>query len=140
MKEVLSDIPAKHVIQGMANGVDLWSAAEAWHLDLPFTAVRPWATHNAGQKWQPAYDWAMKHAETIHNVSQATAYPGVQIYQTRNIWMVDHADVVLAVWDGRNRGGTYACIQYALKENKAIYRINPVKESTQFIPARVEMN
>lgn len=136
IREVLGDIPASHVIQGMANGVDLWSAAEAWHLGLPFTAVKPWATHSAGQKWNAAYEWAEKNAEKIQVISPATTYPGVQIYQTRNIWMVDHADVVLAVWDGRNKGGTYACIQYALKEGKAIYRINPVKELVQVIAAR----
>ena len=39
--------------------------------------------------------------------------------QERNKWMVDHADQVLALWDGSN-GGTSNCIRYANKVGKPI--------------------
>lgn len=34
--------------------------------------------------------------------------------------MVDHADIVLCIWDGICAGGTYITRQYALKKNKQI--------------------
>ena len=42
----------------------------------------------------------------------------------RNEYMVDHSDIVIAVWDG-SKSGTENCIKYAQKLNKRIIRINP---------------
>ena len=44
--------------------------------------------------------------------------------QKRNEYMVDKADVVIAVWDG-TRGGTYNCVEYAQLKHKNIIYINP---------------
>lgn len=53
--------------------------------------------------------------------------------QVRNVWMVDRATTVLAVWDGALKGGTYNCIKYAIKQNKLIFQFNPeTLEFTQF--------
>lgn len=46
--------------------------------------------------------------------------------QARNKWMVDHAHLVLAIWDGTQQGGTWNCIQYALSlKNKLVIVMNP---------------
>ena len=45
--------------------------------------------------------------------------------QLRNMYMVDNSNVVIAVWDGSKKGGTYNCIQYAKSKNKRIIYINP---------------
>ena len=34
--------------------------------------------------------------------------------------MVDAADIVLAVWDGKKWGGTWKTIEYALDQNKEV--------------------
>ena len=44
--------------------------------------------------------------------------------EKRNEYMVDHSDIVIAVWDG-SKSGTENCIKYAQKLNKRIIRINP---------------
>lgn len=44
--------------------------------------------------------------------------------QKRNEYMVDNADIVIAVWDGTS-GGTGNCVRYAKKQNKNIIVINP---------------
>lgn len=49
----------------------------------------------------------------------------VRKMQLRNKYMVDNSDVVIAVWDGIPKGGTYNCIKYADKSNKSVIRINP---------------
>lgn len=43
----------------------------------------------------------------------------------RNKYMVDKCDLLIAVWDGSEKGGTYDCIKYALKQGKKIIYINP---------------
>ena len=44
--------------------------------------------------------------------------------QTRNEWMVDKADVVIACFDGTN-GGTANCVNYAREKNKELIIIDP---------------
>lgn len=44
--------------------------------------------------------------------------------EKRNEYMVDHSDIVIAVWDG-SKSGTGNCIKYAQKLNKRIIRIDP---------------
>lgn len=128
MQDALKEIGSTKIIQGMAAGVDLWSAAAAWKLGIPFMNARPWATHNAGMRNTVAYTWVMENAENTVNISEATSYPGPQIYKTRNIYMVNNADNVLAVWNGLPHGGTFHAFQYALQQGKKVYRINPTKK------------
>lgn len=42
----------------------------------------------------------------------------------RDRYMVDNCDVLLAVWDGIQQGGTWTTIKYARKKNKRIIYIN----------------
>lgn len=44
--------------------------------------------------------------------------------QVRNEYMVNKADVLLAIWDG-TKGGTANCVNYAKKKNVKIYRYHP---------------
>ena len=43
---------------------------------------------------------------------------------TRNRYMVDHADFIIAVWDGRS-SGTGKTVQYAQRQGKPVIIINP---------------
>lgn len=40
--------------------------------------------------------------------------------QLRNMYMVDHSDMVIAVYDGYSKGGTRNCINYAQSKGKQI--------------------
>ena len=42
----------------------------------------------------------------------------------RNKFMVDNSDFVIAMWDGRKRGGAYHTLNYAKKLNKQIILAN----------------
>lgn len=125
MRDAYKEMNASLVIQGMAAGVDLWSAAEAWNSRIPFMAARPWATHTARKADNMAYQWVLENAVKVVNVSDVTKYPGKFIYHTRNKYMVDNSEAVLTIWDGSVYGGTYDCFKYALAEGKPIYRIDP---------------
>ena len=52
------------------------------------------------------------------------AYSGAKM-QLRNMYMVDHADVVIACWDRVEKGGTWNCVEYALNKGKVVIAIHP---------------
>lgn len=54
--------------------------------------------------------------------------------QKRNRYMVDKADIVLAIWNGRCAGGTWNTIKYARSRNKSIKYIM-VNELADELPA-----
>lgn len=52
-------------------------------------------------------------------------YMAARYMYQRNIWMVDNADAILAVWSGNREGGTYHCLTFALESKKHVVRYNP---------------
>lgn len=113
------------VIQGMAAGVDLTSAKAAYASAIPFVCARPWFGHMPRVTDRKNYEAALKHAAETVAVDPANSYPGAWVYQKRNEWMVDNADIVIAVWDG-TKGGTANCVKYAEKVGKPIVNLAPV--------------
>lgn len=126
LRVAYEDLGAYRVIQGMASGVDLWAASEAFHANIPFVAVRPWAGHKPRRLDKVAYEMAVKHADEVVNVSDAEEYPGPWAYHERNHWMVHRCNILIAVWDGSETGGTYECLTYAEKMKTPVYYINPM--------------
>lgn len=126
------DFKTDLVIQGMAAGVDLVAAKCAYRAGIPFWCAKPWKTHKGRMggsmgyavSWESFYDQALQHAEKVIDVTDYENYPGAWIYQKRNEWMVDNADMVIAVWDGSS-GGTANCVKYAKKKEVPIWQINP---------------
>lgn len=126
LKHAFHDLRADKVIQGMCDGVDLIAAKVAYLDRIPYIAVRPWATHDAPTDyWQNQYEQAGKYAEHVEIINQSEIYPGPQVYHERNRWMVDRSGVLVAVWNGHKKGGTYATVSYAQKKERPIWRINP---------------
>lgn len=121
----LHDLGATGVIQGMAAGIDLWSAKVSWDNEIPFLCARPWRTHAPRKADRELYEWALDNCYAHHFVNGATSYPGPWVYQDRNEWMVDRADHVIAFWDG-SKGGTANCVKYANKVGKPVTVIDPV--------------
>lgn len=111
------------IITGMAAGFDLWFADEARKLGLEVWAAKPWTTHTARVEDQELYDSIIAYASKVVNVTEADSYPGPWVYHKRNEWMVDNADAVMAYWSGKEKGGTYACRQYAKKVGKPVANI-----------------
>lgn len=104
------------VISGMALGWDQALAAACIKLRIPFTAAVPFP--NQEFFWteeSKAYYWdLMGHAYSVQIVSKGPYSP--RLMQVRNEWMVDHADMVLALWSGSS-GGTRNCLSYATARN-----------------------
>lgn len=116
--------PIDTFITGMAAGFDVWAADEALQLGIDVTAAVPWRGHKPRKEDEELYEHILGAAKSIVYVSDQDNYPGPWIYQKRNEWMVDHADLVMAYWNiNKSSGGTYNCYQYAKKQGKPIANI-----------------
>ncbi|MDD4080116.1 MAG: SLOG family protein [Eubacteriales bacterium] len=103
-------------ITGMAQGVDIWAGEivlklKERHPGLKLIAALPYP--GCERRWRAA--WKKRFANVAEKANQvisvSPAYsPGV--YQKRDQWMVDHAQLVIAVYDGAP-GGTEDTIAHA---------------------------
>lgn len=125
LRHAFVDLGATHIIQGMAPGADLRAACAAFRLKLPWTSVRPWAGHTPPDDWKNHYRQAWEFAAERVTIVEQEDYPGPWAYHERNHYMVDHANIIVAVWDGTPSGGTYQTIRYAVSKGKPIFRIDP---------------
>lgn len=105
--------PAK-VISGMALGWDQALAQAALDLGIILEAAVPFEGFES--RWpetsQKKY-WLLREAASeVHIVHP---FPGTIGLHRRNEWMVDRADMMLALWDG-SWGGTFNCLRYAEKK------------------------
>ena len=124
LKQELQKLNPEGCISGMALGVDQWAAEICNDLHIPWVAAIPFRNQES--------QWPYASQETYRKIL-ATAYascivsPGPYAgwkLQRRNEWMVDRADVVLAVFNG-SQGGTHNCLQYAGRMLKKIVIIDP---------------
>ena len=58
-------------------------------------------------------------------------------YHARNRYLVDHADSVLALYNGSPTGGTAYTVKYACQRNKEIIVIDPATMERRVIPPRL---
>lgn len=123
IREALRALQPDVVITGMAAGYDLWLGAEARDLGIEIWCAKPWATHGPRKEDEELYHSLISTASLVHNVDSAKTYPGPWVYHKRNEWMVDHCDLLLAYWSGKEKGGTYACVKYAEKVGREMENI-----------------
>lgn len=111
-------------LSGMALGVDQWVAEYAISSNIPFVACIPFEGQES--RWPTEsrvhYHFLLNHAK--HRVYVCSRGYAAWKMQKRNEYMVDHCDILIAVWDGTD-GGTANCYRYAEKLGKSIIRINP---------------
>lgn len=124
LREKLLEHKPDHCISGMALGVDQDFAYVCIEMAIPFTAAIPFVGQES--KWPQAaqqfYRELRDKAVSVVVVSGG-GYAAWKM-QTRNEWMVDHCDLLIAVWDGTD-GGTGNCVKYADKKGRLMDRINP---------------
>ncbi len=128
-KNFLTAKKATNAITGMALGVDALFALAALELKaegypIKLSAYIPCLNHES--RWntfdQHRYHDILRQADEVIRVTNRPYTP--ECMQQRNIAMVDHADIVLAVWDG-TKGGTCNCINYAKQQDRPIYYLTP---------------
>lgn len=124
LDKTLREIKPEKAISGMALGIDQWAANICINLNIPFIAAIPFLGQEG--KWpkesQKIFHTLLKKASEQIIVCDGAYSP--EKMQIRNQWMVDHSDLVIAVWDG-SKGGTGNCVEYAKSVKKDILRIDP---------------
>lgn len=114
LKQKFDELKPDLVVTGMAQGVDQIAAWICYDEEIPYYCYFPYkkALHSeqeflldnsAGRTW-------MKEK-----------YDGPQDFTERDKRMVEMCDMVLAVWDGQEYGGTWDTMEYAKKLDKQIY-------------------
>lgn len=127
------------VITGMAVGVDQWAAELCIFNGIPFVAAIPCEAHES--KWpvyaQAKYYELLAQAFQVVLVNSGTYEPWKM--QTRNEWMIDNCNYVVAVFDG-TPGGTANCISYAVPRKPVHYceyiHPLPVVQLEPLVPTR----
>lgn len=126
MAKIIDLLKPEEVISGMALGVDQWWAEVALESGVPVYAAVPFVGQES--RWPDSskehYRVLMQAATRVKVVCEG-GYSAAKM-QKRNEWMVDHADVILAIWDG-SKGGTGNCVAYAQKQKKPLLIWNPKK-------------
>lgn len=116
---------------GCALGIDLWAgeavlALMELHPEIKLHCVVPFAAQD--QKWTPAQQ-ARYHAllDRSCDVILTQEEYSKDCYYIRNRYLVNHADIVLAVYDmqANKRSGTGYTFHYAQAQNKPIVAIDP---------------
>lgn len=98
---------------GMASGVDLWFCEACFVNSIPYIACVPFDE----QEDYMDEDCKRQRRRCMELAS------GVK--KVKNSWMVEHADIAIAVWDG-NKGGTHNVVQQLVEKNKPFVWLNPV--------------
>lgn len=114
---------------GMSRGVDLIAAERVLGLrvggaDVFLAAAVPFR----GQQddWEPEDRAEYKRIIELSDVQVVLSEAFTpRCYSRRNCYMVEQADLLLAVYDGRSGGGTEQTIGYAAKKGIPITLINP---------------
>lgn len=118
-----------HFISGLAIGADLDFASLCIELrDTKYpniTVEGAIPCPNQTEKWTQAdkdrYDDIFNRLNKVTDVSPRYT---PACYQKRNEYMIDSSDLVIAVWNGKKKGGTFNAIRYAESKQKPISYIN----------------
>ena len=133
----------RHFICGMAQGCDLYFCEEVQNLKrvrdgVSLEAALPFADH--AKRWNPAqrekYLALLEGCDKIKVVTPLYS-PGCLL--TRDRYLVDHASLLLAVYDG-TPGGTKYTIEYALKQGAEVRYIPVIEESGEPVTTENEEN
>ena len=112
----------EEVYCGMAQGADQIFADIAQRLEIPVICCYPYKK----KKYHPKELEIIKEAKDVVYVSEE--YTGKKVYWLRDKYMVDNCDLLLAVFDGVKKGGTWITVDYANKIGKPIEYFNVKQE------------
>ena len=104
-------------ITGGAQGVDYWAACCAVAEYIPCTIYLPFPLKIMTKMWDDSDREDLRDLLIFANCKIISKAYSKQGYQIRNIKMVDDADQLIAVWNGKECGGTWNTIKYARSKN-----------------------
>jgi uncharacterized phage-like protein YoqJ len=111
------------VISGMALGWDTAVAQAAIKLNIPLIAAIPFAGQE--RSWTAR---AQERYKKLLNLTEQVVIVNDDGYSrekmmSRNHWMLDRSNLILALWNGSSQGGTAEAIAYAKSTNSKIVNV-----------------
>lgn len=134
----LVDAGVVEFLSGMAEGTDTWAALAVLALReknpvLKLHCILP--CESQADKWsafaQERYAAILSAADKVTYVRHAYT-PDCMLECNR--YLVDHADVLLAVYNGERRGGTAATVRYAQKTGRGFIIIDSANLHVTYSP------
>lgn len=124
-KHILEQLKPEKAYVGMALGYDMWCANICRLMNIPFIAAIPMIGQEKlwNENDQKLYHKLLSFAAETVIVSEGS-YSAAKMH-IRNQYMVDRSDVVIGCWNGKESGGTYACLSYARSKNKQVIIVDP---------------
>jgi uncharacterized phage-like protein YoqJ len=114
---------AEKLICGMALGWDAAVAVACVRLGVPFIAAVPFVGQERiwPKESQDLYQHLLSRASEVVVVNPGGFASWKFI--SRDHWMIDNSQRVLALWNGQRHGGTYQCVKYAEKKKHPIHHV-----------------
>ena len=120
------------LISGMALGWDQWGLEIGILFGFHTIAAIPCAEQE--RTWpdesQQRYHELLDQCAEQEYISKEPYKPWLM--QHRNEWMVDHADLTFAAYNG-GKGGTYNCLRYARGQGNLIYIVNSRLQTVEMV-------
>jgi len=117
----LATLRPDRVISGMARGWDLIVAEQCLRLKIPLVAAVPGSPHDQTAHWD--YSDVSRYQHVLHQAAHVEIIPATVLntaaYHARDRWMVDHAHMMLAAWNGSGSGTGYT-VEYARGRGVAV--------------------
>lgn len=123
---VLTELKYKYNIENaycrMAQGGDKMFGIECVLHGIPLICCYPFAK----DYYHPVEQALIDKSEDLINVGMKYVYKdgkkvfNKKAYYDRDCYMVDHADILIAVFDGIESGGTWLTINHAIKTGKKV--------------------
>lgn len=125
----LADKGVTTFYSGMALGVDTWAALAVLdikkkHPNICLIAVLPneEQANNWTAKQREAYFGTLEKCDDVVTLGERFSRQSIFL---RNRYLVDHAEHLIAVYDGGTDGGTAYTVKYAKKNNRYVIIIDP---------------
>ena len=121
---------------GGAQGADMWAGQACMEHNVKFHMFLPFAPETHCKYWEEdqiaEFKSQLARASGLDILSPSDYNPDKEsrhkLYELRDKKMVDYANFVVAFWVGRKAGGTYNCMNYALKQSKFVFNaLNELK-------------
>ncbi|SFP81078.1 Uncharacterized SPBc2 prophage-derived protein YoqJ [Oscillibacter sp. PC13] len=131
-------------LSGMALGADIWGAeiVLACKKKYPQKNIRLIAALPCESQ---ADRWSVEQRERYFNILEEcdeTVYLSRHYTRDcmfrRNRWLIDHANFVLAVYNGSAKGGTAYTVNYAHEKKRAVIIIDP--DTLRVLPYTIRVN
>lgn len=126
--KLIEEYGVTHFISGMALGVDTYSAEIVLALKKKYPNITLECAipcENQCEKWEERDRDRYYHiAEQSDKETIVQRHYSADCMQKRNQYMVDHAEFLIAIWNG-TPSGTGKTVQYAKAQNKTIIQIDP---------------